>query len=93
MSDFRITASGALEVMQAGTWTHVPSRAAKEIEALRAEVDRQHDRILETSKLSYDWMRKHDELLGFIQARPAVLKELIQHRAGASAQTQAEEGK
>lgn len=37
--------------------------------------------MLDTLRLSRDWMDKHDQLLGFIQARPALLKELIAERA------------
>lgn len=43
----------------------------------RAEIERLRAQLLETQLLSHDWMAKHDRLLGFIQARPAVLKELI----------------
>lgn len=33
---------------------------------------------LEALRLSHAWMVKHDALLGFVQARPAVLEELIE---------------
>ena len=36
------------------------------------------DRLHETTHLSFEWMKKHDRLLGFIQKHPALLKELIE---------------
>lgn len=40
------------------------------------------ERLLEASRLSNDWMIKHDRLLKFIQDRPAILKELIEIERG-----------
>lgn len=34
--------------------------------------------LLASRKLAHEWMVKHDKLLGFIQKRPAMLKELIE---------------
>lgn len=46
-----------------------------------AQLTEQRDALLEqlaqTNSLSLEWMQKHDRLLGFIQARPAILRELI----------------
>ena len=36
------------------------------------------ERLLEETRLSFEWQKKHDKLLGFIQKRPALLKELIE---------------
>lgn len=35
------------------------------------------EQLLDAIRLSHEWMQKHDKLLGFIQKRPSVLKELI----------------
>jgi len=48
---------------QREVWERQLETAADEIERLRA--------------LSFEWMTKHDRLLGFIQKRPDLLKELI----------------
>jgi hypothetical protein len=42
-----------------------------------------HEELLASRKLSFEWMRKHDKLLAFIQARPAMLRELIARDADA----------
>lgn len=52
-----------------------------EIARLRTEIERLCAELLDARKLSHEWMKKHDKLLGFIQARPAVLKELIELRS------------
>ena len=36
------------------------------------------DQLCDIQRLSFDWMKKHDRLLGFIQKHPALLKELIE---------------
>jgi hypothetical protein len=35
------------------------------------------DQLVDACQLAHEWMSKHDKLLGFIQERPALLKELI----------------
>jgi hypothetical protein len=47
-------------------------------EIKQAEVERLRADHLAALKLSREWMVKHDHLLGFIQARPVLLKELIE---------------
>lgn len=47
-----------------------PDHIAKALVAERGQ-------LLDASRLSHEWMRKHDRLLGFIQKRPEMLKELI----------------
>ena len=51
------------------------------IEQLEAEIERLRADLQQTWSLSLEWQKKHDKLLGFIQKRPAVLKELIEHDA------------
>ena len=48
-----------------------------EIRRLNIAMGVQSDELLASRILAHEWMKKHDKLLGFIQARPKVLKELI----------------
>lgn len=56
---------------------HVAHRHSDEIHQLRAEIERLRAELQDATRLSHEWMKKHDKLLGFIQKRPEVLKELI----------------
>lgn len=47
------------------------------------EIKRLREQFWETARTSHEWMQKHDGLLGFIQKRSAVLKELIAEDAAA----------
>ena len=47
-------------------------------EAAYEEIERLREQAVEDQRLSFSWMAKHDRLLGFIQKRPAMLKELIE---------------
>jgi hypothetical protein len=51
--------------------TFMAWQIAMAIEDIRAE-------CVDTQRMAFTWMRKHDELLSWIQRRPAVLKELIE---------------
>src|SRR5258708_106532 len=53
-------------------------KQASEIAALHSRVAQAEDSAAESWRLSHEWMVKHDKLLGFIQKRPTMLKELIE---------------
>lgn len=56
-------------------------RAAAEIERLRREVEEANrfwnERCVQTSVNAHGWMQAHDQLLGFIQSRPDLLKVMM----------------
>ena len=55
--------------------------AAAEIERLRREVEEANrfwnERCVQTSVNAHGWMQAHDQLLGFIQSRPDLLKVMM----------------
>jgi muramidase (phage lysozyme) len=48
------------------------------IQRMTAEIERLRDQMVDMQGETFAWMKKHNKLLAFIQARPAMLKELIE---------------
>ena len=57
------------------------AKAREEVERLKHRIVSHESSAVDAHKLATEWMDRHDQLLGFIQARPDVLKQLIKERA------------
>lgn len=62
-------------------FVQIGHESAAEIERLRREVEEANrfwnERCVQTSVNAHGWMQAHDQLLGFIQSRPGLLKVMM----------------